>query len=178
MPPQLIVPVVDQGGYKKFTASGTWVVPAGVHYAWARVIGGGGGAYGSYSGGGGAFAYVGPFAVTPGASITITVGAGGTGRTAGAALYPLAGGSSSFGSFRSATGGSRAETSASGAGGAIASLASGVSASYGQSVLGSGSDGASGVGGAAGCALVFPLGYGTGGTNSNDGTAGVVEIFW
>lgn len=82
-----------------------WVVPAGVSKVHAKVWGGGGsgGASGLFSGGAGGYAE-GYFAVSPGQSIQITVGAGGAGV---AASFGNAGGSSSFGAYCSASGGAR-----------------------------------------------------------------------
>jgi hypothetical protein len=98
-----------------FTASGTFIVPAGVTSAEVIVIGGGGGGGASANGSGGgtvgnigAGGGAGGYALrrttglTPGASVTVTVGAAGT---APAAASGGAGGSSSFGAFVSATGG-------------------------------------------------------------------------
>jgi len=94
-----------------FTASGSWTVPAGVTTAKVTVIGGGGGGGGNSTGGynmgggggggGGAIRLI--TGLTPGAAITVTVGAGGTvaNNSAGGT-----GGTSSFGAFVSATGGS------------------------------------------------------------------------
>ncbi|CAB4160638.1 Phage tail repeat like [uncultured Caudovirales phage] len=94
-----------------FTSSGTWTVPAGVTRVKVWVIGAGGGGGAGNSGaendpsggpggnGGSALAYV---DVTPGASITVTVGTGGTGSNTGAGT---SGGTTSFGSLISATGG-------------------------------------------------------------------------
>lgn len=101
-----------------FTASGSWVVPAGVTRVYAIVVGGGGGGgavsttpvlsdgsggvtSGQDIGGAGGLAF-GMVSVTPGASITVTVGAGGTGSDTVAAGG--AGGTSLF-STLSATGG-------------------------------------------------------------------------
>lgn len=74
---------------KEFTASGTWDVPAGVTLigisAWAG--GGGGGAASTYGGGGGGGGAIEVTAVTvpvtPGETITVTVGAGGAAGAAG-----------------------------------------------------------------------------------------------
>jgi hypothetical protein len=101
-----------------FTESGSWVVPAGVTRAYVIVVGGGGGGgavsttpvladgsggvtTGQDIGGAGGLAF-GMVAVTPGASITVTVGAGGTGSDTVAAGGN--GGTSSFSTI-SATGG-------------------------------------------------------------------------
>ncbi|WP_236766940.1 DUF2793 domain-containing protein [Agrobacterium tumefaciens] len=89
----------------------SWVPPAGVNSAFARVWAGGAGGGGNQSvgagGGGGGGGYAeGYVIVTPGVSVPIIVGAGGAGG-AGNATYGdgVAGGSSSFGSAISATGG-------------------------------------------------------------------------
>ena len=75
-----------------FTASGTFVVPTGVTNMWTYMFGGGGGGgAGSQgpsaastqslggAGGAGSVALYQPFSVSPGNTITVTVGAGGTG---------------------------------------------------------------------------------------------------
>lgn len=59
-----------------FNASGTWNVPAGVTRIFIEVWGGGGGGN-SYGGGGGGTYIAAPFTVTPGLTITYTVGSGG-----------------------------------------------------------------------------------------------------
>lgn len=65
-----------------FTSSGTYSVPAGVQMVYVELVGGGGGAayyyYTNNVGGGGGGGFVsGALPVTPGESLTITVGAGG-----------------------------------------------------------------------------------------------------
>ena len=67
-------------GQQVFTSDGTFTVPAGVTAVSVVVVGGGGGGgptpgpgYGG-GGGGGALAYKNNISVTPGASITVTVG--------------------------------------------------------------------------------------------------------
>lgn len=91
-----------------FSTAGTFTftVPAGVRWIKASVTGGGGGGANSAStfvsgGGGAAGTAIGSYAVTPGQTITVVVGA------LGAAASGLGGngGTSSFGSFCSATGG-------------------------------------------------------------------------
>lgn len=96
------------GNGQAFTASGTFVVPAGVTRLKVKLVGGGGGGAGGggvngFSGGGGAAGgYAeGYLAVTPGASITATVGAG---ASAGGGTTGGTGGTTSFSSI-SATGG-------------------------------------------------------------------------
>ena len=114
------------GGFSNlqvFTSSGSWTVPAGITKAKVTVIGGGGGGGGgarnSSSGsisvggrascGGGAIEVI--AGLTPGASIAVTIGAAGTGGNGVngqgvTAQSGTSGGTSSFGAFCSATGGS------------------------------------------------------------------------
>lgn len=99
------------GRMQVFTASGTFVVPAAVKAVWVRVIAGGGAGGGAPAstgqtgaGGGAAGGYAEKWcAVTPGQSVPVTVGSGGNSN--GAGFNGLAGGSSSFGAFCSASGG-------------------------------------------------------------------------
>jgi len=102
-----------------FTASGTFTVPAGITSVRVKVFGGGGGGLGATSGGGcsgtpGAPGSVGGLAVaivtglTPGGTVSVTVGGGGAGGTAnnaGQSVTAAGGGTSSFGTFVTATGG-------------------------------------------------------------------------
>lgn len=97
----------------------TFTVPDGVYRIKCRVIGGGGGAGGSASdksgGGGGAGGYAeGWIDVTPGQTITITVGIGGSGGTAG--NFGVSGGLSSVGGFMSASGGAYGDAGGGGTG--------------------------------------------------------------
>lgn len=109
---QLRADLAASPGIVVFRNPGTtnWVVPSGVKRVWVEVYGAGGGVSsfenGSasaimYSGGGGAYA-ANYFDVTPGASIPITVGAGGATNMDGAGTD---GGSSSFGSLLTVGGG-------------------------------------------------------------------------
>lgn len=93
-----------------FTSSGSWTAPTGVTRVEAIVVGpgGGGGGYntstafpGSNGGSGGVA--IGNYAVTPGTSYTVTIGAGGA--AGGNNANGSGGGTTSFGSFASATGG-------------------------------------------------------------------------
>lgn len=109
------------GGFsamQTFTSSGTFTVPAGKTTVRATVVGGGQGGYPVYyiyvscapcivatgsggTAGGSAVEYI--TGLTPGATVAVTVGAGGTTTTPG--YTPGSGGTSSFGSYCSATGG-------------------------------------------------------------------------
>lgn len=90
----------------------TWTRPAWCRAVLARVVGGGGGGAGAgvggagdgnAGGGGGSGGFAEKFIITPPATITLTVGAGGAGHTFG--NNPTAGGTTSLGSIMSATGG-------------------------------------------------------------------------
>ncbi len=80
-------------GQQAYTSPGTysWTCPQGVYSVSVVCVGGGGAGACSGSaaggGGGGALAYKNNISVTPGASYTVVVGAGGTGRT-----YAISGG--------------------------------------------------------------------------------------
>jgi hypothetical protein len=96
---------------QNFSASGTFTVPAGVTSLEVAVYGGGGGGKGEgATGNAGAIAYAHVSGLTPGASISVTVGSGGAGGT-----YPSngsSGGTSSFGSYVTCTGGAGGGVSA------------------------------------------------------------------
>ena len=110
------LPQVRGNNMVLITATGTWTVPTGVTKAKVRVWGAGGTSDNATgltapSGGGGAGGYTeGVASVTPGSTITVTIGT--CVPTAGAT-----GGTSSFGSIMSATGGSGGVGSAAGTGG-------------------------------------------------------------
>lgn len=115
-------------GAEAFSSTGTFTVPAGVTKVRARVYGGGGGTAGCAAGAASAGAWGGGysegfFTVVPGATIPITVGAGGA-QGSGAGNGGT-GGTSSFGSFCSATGGSGSAYVASGYGVVTGSCGSG-----------------------------------------------------
>ena len=107
------VKINDDGsfiGMTSFTQSGTWtwVRPGGCKKVVVKVIGGGGGAAGyCESGGGGGYSEM-VIDVTGAPTVSVTVGAGG----AGVGYYTTAsnGGTSSFGSYCSASGGNGANT--------------------------------------------------------------------
>ena len=96
--------VFGTGQVQMYFASGTWSVPPGIGKVRARVWGGGG----YNTAGGGGFSLEAIYDLTGVTSVAVTVGAGGTSGT-------TTGGTSSFGSYCSATGGS-AGTGSAGAG--------------------------------------------------------------
>lgn len=173
-----------------FTSSGTFTVPAGVTSVQVEAWGGGGAGGGvnasflaTRAGGGGAGgAYVNNTAVTvtPGANITVTVGAGGTGVSAANGGN---GGTSSFGSLVTANGGAGGKVGNSstpnGAGGAVTTGTfnggSGAAAASGNSGGGGGGAGSTGNGGNASGTTGGAAGAGGGGagaagrTNNGDG---------
>jgi hypothetical protein len=95
------------------TSTGNFVVPAGI-------TGGGAGDTADnleFAGGGGGGAARGYISVTPGETISATIGAGGAATPNNYTTAPEAGGTTSFGTYISATGGGAASTSNGGQGG-------------------------------------------------------------
>ncbi|WP_187359957.1 glycine-rich domain-containing protein [Chitinolyticbacter meiyuanensis] len=111
------------GNAQVFTASGSFTVPAGVTRVMVECWGGGGGGgatdvVSGSGGGGGAGGYGrGLYAVTPGQVIAVTIGSGGFGAAAGSTAGAGVGGTSSFGSMLSCTGGGGGVSHYSGANG-------------------------------------------------------------
>lgn len=102
-----ITGVFGSGQVRIFTASGTWTVPQGVGKVRVRMWGGGGGFWPNVSqtsASGGGFALRAIYDLTGVTSVAVTVGAGGGSGTIG--------GTSSFGSYVSATGGQSGAASA------------------------------------------------------------------
>lgn len=182
-------------GQQVFTSNGTFTVPAGVTQVSAVVVGGGGGGAGSdgdrdegnTGGGGGGLAY-GTFTVTPGESLTVTVGtagaaapaggnggAGGTTTIARGVTTLLSGGGGQGGQERStaaraggASGGT--ERDGGGTGGSSGSATDDNSGSGGGGAAGySGNGGAGGSNGGSGSAGAG--GGGAGGDSATTGTA-------
>ena len=171
-----------------FTTSGSFVVPAGVTRAKVTLIGGGGagGTHATQPGGGGgaggrAEAWL--SGLTPGAAITVTVGAGG--QPAGGAGEGGAGQSSSFGSYFSASGGtgggggSGGSVPAGGQGGVGAGGGVNLAGSWGGDAIPAASRGGDGGGPGAGkggtnaVGQNAPLnGYGGGGGGGGPGVSG------
>jgi PKD repeat protein len=156
-----------------YTTVGTtsWTVPAGVTSVEYLVVAGGGGGAGSRtfankggSGGGGAGGLItGILAVTPGASLTVTVGAGGAGGAAGI-NNGINGGNSVFSTITSTGGGY-------GAVGNNVATSGGTGGSGGGGYLGgAGGAGISGQGYAGGSSLASPYLSGGGGGSSQAGS--------
>lgn len=167
--------------YVQFGSSGTFTVPSGVTTLRVLVAGGGGGGsglqgyYGRYmNGGSGAYAEA-IVDVTPGQSIAVTVGSGGNGGTGsnpGTATGGGTGGTSSFGSFITCTGGQGGYYNTSGIyQGANGTVTLGTGA---KRVFRSGWSfaGTAGVGSDAGCGF-GGAGAGGGGASGNSGTGGI-----
>lgn len=194
-------------GVEAFTANGTFTVPAQVTTVDVEVWGAGGGGSGTTSGscatsgGGGGYARKRITGLTPGATVAVTVGAGGAAGAANSGAVGTGGGTSSFGSYASATGGSGAQAVGTGGGAVAGGAGSGgdVNATGGGGSAGSGNTtGIGGVGGAGamgggggsasqgaynGGAGGFPGGGGGGGgagtTNtSGAGANGLVVVRW
>jgi len=153
---------------QRFTSSGTFTVPTGVTKVWVTAVGGGGGgvnregstslAFGGFSG-----AYITEqVTVTPAATVSVTIGAGGAGQANTAA----SGGSSSFGSL----------TASGGSGGTKYNVSGGPTIHLnGHTGYGIG-----GVGGDSAGAAAANSGAGGGGGNNNSGTggSGIVIVRW
>jgi hypothetical protein len=95
---------------KTFTADGSWVAPAGVHFVHLTLAGGGGGGAGcngsaAGAGGGGGQVVQGVYAVAPGTSYSVTIGTAGTAGAANAGNGGN-GGTTAFGAVVNAYGGS------------------------------------------------------------------------
>ncbi len=164
-------------GVQSFTASGNFIVPAGVTQVEVEVWGGGSGSYasitgapsGTASGGGagGGYARKRITGLTPGQSVIVVVGAGG--NYGGAGSVATSGGTSSFGSYVSATGGS------------LNYLSSATSPQYGGTPAGVGVGGDVNLTGSAGGVAILSQG-GMGGAapmggSQNSGTTGVAGSF-
>ena len=108
------LPVANQQhGQQSYTAAGTYTftIPAGVTAVTAECWGGGSGSPAGYSpssyasggGGGGGYSRKYVSGLTPGGTVTVTVGAAGAAGTT--SVLPTGGGTSSFGAYCSASGG-------------------------------------------------------------------------
>jgi hypothetical protein len=148
-----ITGVFGTGNVQFFSSSGTWTVPPGIGKVRARMWGGGG--YNRGSGGG--FSLKAIYDLTSVTSIAVTVGAGGNATTS-------TGGTSSFGSYCSATGGVSNGAVGAGSGGDI-NYSGGLGDA--ASIAGGGVASLFGNGGAAATALSI-----NGGNGASGGGAG------
>ncbi len=157
-------------GVQSFTSNGNFSVPPGVSQIEVELWGGGSGSFASIatspSGGGSGGGYLRKRlqGVTPGQIISVTVGTGGAaGNDSGALAGP--GGTSSFGQFVSATGGS------------LNYLASASAPQYGATPAGTGINGDLNLAGSVGQAAILNQGGMGGGApmggGQNSGTTGV-----
>ncbi len=161
-------------GTKSFSASDVFVVPANVNQVEVEVWGGGAGSYASSPGAPSGGAAAGGYArkrivgLLPGQTINVSVGTGGSGGLV-AGTTPTAGGTSSFGSYLSATGGS------------LNYLASASAPQHGGTPAGVGVGGDINLMGSAGAPALLNQG-GLGGAApmggaQNSGTTGVPGVF-
>jgi hypothetical protein len=172
---------------QSYTTPGTytWTVPANVTQVTVLVGGaGGGGGSGNNTaycggGGGGGGTYIGVIDVTPGDTIPIVVGTGGSGGAAGARANGTAGGNSSFNTTCIGYGGGAGLGGASGVGGAGGAGGAGGGYGGGGGLGDTGLAGGTTPGGTA-SAIGGAGGAGKSG-NSNPGiagSAGKVIIYW
>jgi len=173
-----ITGVFGTGQVQIFGSSGTWFVPAGVTRVRVRMWGAGASASNQSSyysgGGGGGFALKTIYDLTGVTSVGVTVGAGIASPSSGATAAGTQAGTSSFGSFCSATGGITSTTTdvsigGTGVGGDINN--SGGKAGWGGgSVVGGGGGSASLIGNGANATTSNPS-ISTGGAGAGHGSA-------
>ena len=165
-----------------FTTVGptAWTVPAGVTSVQVLVVGGGGGGGSDMGGGGGGggVIYNGAYAVTPGASVTVTIGGGGAGAAAGVSqARGVSGGNSVFDTLTAIGGGGGGSEYSSNAappasGGSGGGVAGGLYQTGGTGTAGQGNNGSSGGG------TWYPGGGGgAGGTGSNQENGGPGRMY-
>ena len=175
-------------GTQSFSASGSWTVPAGVgRLSYFMVGGGGGGGSGStYSGGGGGGGQVltGSVPVTPGTTITVGVGNGGSSDNPGTASTLIGpgvnvsasggaqGGSSTNPGGAGYTGGGGGAVSTAGAGGGGGAGSGGPGASAGDAGGGAGGVGTAYSGGAGSSVASIGANGGPGGQTGYGGGGG------
>ena len=154
-----------------FASSGTFTVPTGITSLIVRVFGAGSGgasSLGSVVGAGGGYGEGSITGLTPGASISVTVGTGGNGVAGNSSANPGAGGTSSFGSYITCTGGSATGTAGS------ASFSGATRTGQATNIFGGGS-GSAGPSSASGCCVIAGGkggGYGMSGGGGGGGAVG------
>lgn len=189
-------------GSQAFTASGSWVCPAGVTEITVAACGGGGGGAGgsgasdSGSGGGsgggcGQFTLLAKFAVTPGETLNVVIGAGGSAGSAGAVVpagtFASSAGNGGGGGNGGATTLRRASPNTllvqmlgglGGAGGTSVSGAGGISGGAGSTNGGDAQAQFKGGNGGAGGSCPFGTGGGGGRAANGAGSGGGSTIGW
>lgn len=166
------------------SGTNTFTVPTGITKVMVEVWGGGGGAAISQFGGGGGGYSKGILSVTPGNTITATVGAGGTG---GQALGSSgdAGGTSTFSSISATGGGGAGSVGGSGSGG----TGSGGSILNLRGSKGNNTSGGVGIGGVAPYSGAYTLetgqangpgggGFASGNVSGTSGNAGQINVWY
>lgn len=159
--------------YQIFTSDGTFTVPSGVTSVKVTLIGGGGGGGynglgGSGGGGGGGVYYRQSQSVTSGSNITVTVGLGGAGSSTS---NGGAGGTSSFGTYLSATGGGGGRSNGNGGAAGSPATAHYTEAGFGGTLV-AGGPGGSTMFGIGGFENRRAIGYGSGGGGGRSGSTG------
>ena len=160
----------------KFPGAHTWTIPTGVTQVFAFVIGGGGGGDGaSYyinsGGAGGGYAHGIISGLTPGNTITCTVGQGGTGGSDATGQSSSDGTASSFGSYLTGGGGEKAQKSITN--NSSTSSDGGAGSTSGVSEAFTATGGKGGINGAGG--NNSPGAFGGGGSGSPFGTPGTMK---
>lgn len=185
-------------GVQVFSVSGTFTVPPGVTSVSVELWGGGAGSSGGIGAGGagGGYSWKRIAGLTPGATVAVTVGPGGVAGNNGAGA--TAGGTTSFGAYFSATGGSPGNAGAGPGGNGIGgdlNISGGGSqdidaiATYSLGTLGCALGGAAPRGGLpgtfnSGAVQIAPTAPGGGGSANaanpvgQAGAAGMVVVYW
>ena len=165
-----ITGVFGNGQMQIFSVSGTWTKPPGVAKVRVRMWGAGGnqGTNSSYygGGGGGGFALKAIYDLTGITSVAVTVGAGVSQSSASTPASGVQAGTSSFGSYCSATGGTYAATSDSNNGGS--GIGGDINNTGGKGGYGAGSQ----VGGGGGSASLIGGGGGSTTTSATPSSGG------
>ena len=173
---------VNAPSYQSFTSSGTFSVPSGLTAVDVLVVAGGGGGGSQHGGGGGAggLVYRPGFTVTPGGTVTVTVGAGAAGDPGsdGGTDYGSTGQDSVFGTLTAKGGGggtgwgNPGSGQAGGSGGGSSGSSAVPSPAAGNQPTQSGESGNYGFGNPGGAVSTGQPGGGGGGGAGAAGTSG------